>query len=309
VIASEGLDDGSVRQRISSEAAETLWNDECTRYANARDRVEPERGPYYVAAIVATLAGPTWTLASDRTTLERRLPAQPFRYAPSAMPLPLQLKNGLLLDVLCWSVLPPETYDNPGPVAEIVYLSPVGAQKKLKAAWATLMDKKREVLRLPDDKHGRAYALEYVAARRVEGKCMYVSHWNDTPLPESGLAHLVIQHFSIHRPRTALPFLHVTGMDGIPDLKHFFIQMDIASPYPLQPAWATALWERGLALKLIIPLPSRGCTGFWVRTDDPRWAQIVAHCAGGSGDVRIETIGVEHARAAVPQVVNEDDDA
>ena len=309
LIESQGREDGTVRQSIATTAAEALWDEECTRYARAPEPVAPASGPDYLAATVGALPGPAWTLTADGTAIERHLPAQPFRYAPSATPLPLQLKNGLLLDLLCWAVLPPDTRDNPGPVAEIVYLSPVGGQKKLKAAWASLMDHKREILRLPDDHHGHTATLDYIAARRVDGKGMYTAHWNDEPLPESGLAHLVIQHVSVHRPRTGQPFLHVTGMEGLPDLPHFFLQLDIASPYPLQPAWATTLWEEGRAHDLIVRLPSRGCTGFWVRTDDPMWAQIVAQCAGGTGEVQIETVGTASAHAAVTEVVNEDDDA
>ena len=79
------------------------------------------------------------------------LPTWPLRYAPkrATYPLKLELKNRMLLDCICWAYLPKESRMNDCGEHEVVFLSFVGSQKKLKAGWATLMDSKREMMRLP----------------------------------------------------------------------------------------------------------------------------------------------------------------
>ena len=82
------------------------------------------------------------------------------------------------------------------------------------------------------------------------------------------MAHLVIQHRSLHTPRTAQPFLHLVGADGTPHLAQFVWQLDQASTLPIKPAWAQRLWNEGRAADVIVALPSYGCQAYWVRPDE-----------------------------------------
>ncbi len=146
-ITSEGLEDGTVRQRLRTEDALAAWH----RHRAALFGTAPAAGrtpglpeeqhlPAHLAVAMEQIPGAGWTVIADG--LERVLPPWPLRYAPTPQPLKLELKTKLLVDCVGWAYLPANSPDNEGNVHELVYLSGVGPQKKLKAAWATLMDKK-----------------------------------------------------------------------------------------------------------------------------------------------------------------------
>ena len=146
-ITSEGLEDGTVRQRLRTEDALAAWH----RHRAALFGTAPAAGrtpglpeeqhlPAHLAFALRHIPGAGWTVLADG--LERVLPPWPLRYAPTPQPLKLELKTRLLVDCIGWAYLPADSPDNEGSMHELVYLSGVGPQKKLKAAWATLMDKK-----------------------------------------------------------------------------------------------------------------------------------------------------------------------
>ncbi len=288
---SEGLPDGRVRQLLATDAARRVWHAErmrCCSATSADDRPDERDMPWHLAYAVAQLPGGGWSVTAEG--LERVLPAHPLRVAPTSHPPNLELKSGLLAACVGWAYLPAGA---PGseerPVHELVYLSCVGPHAKLKAAWAALMDHKRDVIKVPEpDRRGFP---DYLRTRRIEGKGVYRSWWNDTPLPESGLAHLSIEHASRLGPRTAQPFLHLVGADGTPFLPQFLWQLDRASTLPLKPTWAAQLWTAGLDRQVIVRLPSYGCTAYWVLPDEAVWADIVAACAGATGPATIATFG------------------
>ncbi len=311
-ITSEGLEDGTVRQRLRTEDAVAVWHSFRSALfgtAPASPSVaipEEEHLPAHLAFAMQQIPGSGWEITADG--LERVLPPWPLRYAPALQPPKLELKTRLLVDCTGWAYLPANSPDNEGAVHELVYLSGVGPQKKLKAAWATLMDKKRDTIKvpLPGSYAGR---FDLINTRRMEGSKIYETHWNDDPLPESGLAHLVIQHRSLLQPRTGQPFLHLVGADGTPHLTRFAWQLDQASTLPIKPAWADRLWHDGLAASIIITLPSYGCQAYWVRPDEAAWAELVARCAGATGPVSVESFGVEPERVPdVAMVIEEHDD-
>ncbi len=312
-ITSEGLEDGTVRQRLRTENALAAWHRHRaalfgTAPAASRTPGLPEEQhlPAHLAFALQQIPGAGWTVIADG--LERVLPPWPLRYAPTPQPLKLELKTKLLVDCIGWAYLPADSPDNEGSIHELVYLSGVGPQKKLKAAWATLMDKKRDTIKVPTP---GTYAgrFDLINTRRIEGSKIYETHWNDEPLPESGLAHLVIQHRSLLQPRTGQPFLHLVGADGTPHLTQFAWQLDQAATLPIKPAWAERLWHAGLSAGVIVRLPSYGCQAYWVRPDDVAWSELVARCAGATGPVSIETFGVEtDTTPTVAMVVSESDD-
>jgi hypothetical protein len=311
-ITSEGLADGTVRQRLRTEDAVAAWHRHRAALCGPAPAASPtatlpEEGhlPAHLAFALAQIPGAGWTVAADG--LERVLPPWPLRYAPTLQPLKLELKTRLLVDCVGWAYLPANSPDNEGNVHELVYLSSVGPQKKLKAAWATLMDKKRDTIKVPLP--GAAGRFDLINTRRMEGAKVYSTFWNDDPLPESGLAHLVIQHTSLLNPRTGRPFLHLVGADGTPQLTRFAWQLDQASTLPIKPAWAERLWHDGLAAGSIVKLPSYGCQAYWVRPDDAAWAELVAGCAGATGPASIETFGVDtDTTPTVAMVVSESDE-
>lgn len=311
-ITSEGLDDGTVRQRLPTEDAVAAWHAQRAALFGAASAAsstytipEEHHLPAHLAFALAQIPGSGWMVTAEG--LERVLPPWPLRYAPTSQPLKLELKTGLLADCLGWAYLPANSPENEGTMHELVYLSGVGPQKKLKAAWATLMDKKRDTIKVPTA--GAAGRVDLINTRRLEGTKVYETFWNDDPLAESGLAHLVIQHRSLLNPRTGQPFLHLVGADGTPHLSQFVWQLDQASTLPIKPSWAARLWDNGLAADVIMRLPSYGCQAYWIRPDEVAWSEMVARCAGAAGPVSIETFGVDaDTTPAVAMVVSESDD-
>ena len=311
-IAHEGLEDGTVRQRLQTEDAVSAWHTHRTALFGATPVIgstytipDEHHLPVHLAFALQQLLGAGWSVTSDG--LERVLPPWPLRYAPTIQPLKLELKTGLLADCVGWAYLPANSPDNEGTIHELVYLSGVGLQKKLKAAWATLMDRKRDTIKVPLP--GHAGRIDLIATRRLEGSKVYESFWNDEPLAESGMAHLVLQHRSLLNPRTGQPFLHLVGADGTPNLCQFAWQLDQASTLPITSSWAMRLWDDGLRAGIIVSLPSYGCQAYWVRPDEAAWSELVARCAGATGPVSIETFGLDaDTTPAVAMVVSESDD-
>ena len=299
LIEHEGQEDGSIVERISTAKVEQLWRQQkesCDQ--GSRKSIPDAERDFYLAAILSELPGPRFLPNETGDAVVRHLPAHPYRYHIGP-PQAVQLKNGLLFDVTCWVTLPPGTVDNPNGIAEIVFLSCVGSFRKLRAATAAFQDAKREIWRLVDDRDRNVSKHEHIAARRCEGKQLYKTYYPDEPLP-CGLTHLIIQHYSVLQPRVGMPFLHVTGVEGVPDLRLFIDQFEIASPYPINQDWAPMLWAQGLKRNCIVRLPSRGCQGYWIRTDDPQWEKIISQCAGGDGKhISIEIVGTTSAAIIV----------
>lgn len=308
LIEHEGQEDGSVMQRISTAKVEQLWSQQKkTCEQGSRRSIPDAERDFYLAAILSELPGPGFRLDETGTAVARHLPAHPYRYH-IAPPQAVQLKNGLVFDVTSWITLPPETIANPNSIAEIVFLSCVGPFRKLRAAAAAFQDAKREIWRLVDDRDHNASKHEHIAARRCEGKQLYKTYYPDEPLP-CGLTHMIMQHYSVLQPRVGMPFLHVTGFEGVPDLRLFIDQFEIASPYPINRDWAPTLWAQGLKRKCIVSLPSRGCKGYWIHTDDPNWEKIISQCAGGDGkQVSVDIVGTTSAAIIVGEGDGGDDE-
>lgn len=297
-LQSQGQDDGHVLQTVDEASVRQTWSEcreRCWGNHQAPRKPSEEHFPFHVAAAIATLAGPSWSVCADGGAMTRTLPAQPLRYPPrlAVTPPKLELKNGLLVDCVGWAYLPATSTHNPSPEHEFVYLSCVGPHKKLKAVWAALMDNKRDCQLFPsvvEDYAGRP-ETQYQRVRQIAGSGVYRTFWPDVELPESGLSHIVLHHHSQFQPRTARPFLHLVGAEGVPDLTRFVMQLDLASTLSIAPAWAPQLWEGALTAELITKLPSYGCQAYWVDTsDESAWARLVAQCAGASS-ARIERFG------------------
>jgi hypothetical protein len=314
-IQHERCANGTLLQRLDRDAIEQWWAEakaavrQVTQYSYRASNPDTLEQSSYVAVALAACTGPAWTIVDHGSAVERLLPAWPFRYAP-ADPLPLSFHTGMWTDLLCYAALPPEIAGTAATIHHLVYLSLVGPQKKLKAAWAVLMDGRANVIKLPDDNHGRSATLDHIDAKRTPGKGDYCSYWNDEPLPQSGMAHLVIHHRSENDPRPCEPFLHVAGLDGLPDLEHFAFQMDRACPYPIRSHWVDQLWEQGQAHQVIRRLPARGITAYWVDAASDTWASIVAHCANGGhhpDSIIVETFGATHTDAGVQLACPDDE--
>ncbi len=105
-IASEGLEDGTVRQCLRTEHAVTAWQAHHTALFGAAPAsatvTVPDEGhlPAHLALALHQIPGFGWTETADG--LERILPPWPLRYAPTPQPLKLELKTGLLADCVGW---------------------------------------------------------------------------------------------------------------------------------------------------------------------------------------------------------------
>jgi hypothetical protein len=308
------LPDGTAQQTFAATEALGVWQttrDAAWHYERVKPAPDQATASLHIAAALAFIGGLPWQLTDDG--IARVLPNQPLRLIPRGglQPPFAHLKNQLAVPCVGWACIPSGSPHNDEPVDVLVAFSGVGNQKKLKAAWATLMDSKRDLIKLPQlttSYHG-GVDVRHVAARRPEGKGVYDTFWNDAPLAESGMAHLVIQHRSLLRPRSLMPFLHLTGEDGLPDLALFLLQLEAASDLPivtqadrdllgavmrarfqpplggeaapaLTPALITRaerLWQGALKAGLITRLPSYGCAAYWVVTDNlPSWAAVLA---------------------------------
>lgn len=279
--------------------------------------------PIHVALVLHALGGPSWDIDPFGMVASRILPGHPLRNMRGGMrPQRVSLPSKALVEILAWVMLPARLTGNGKD--ELLYAAAVGGQKKLRALWAAILDGKRHEFKMPKAKLepslafgiGSATNPDVVSMRRVEGSGQYAAFWNDTPLATSGLAHLVLEHISASQPTDNQPFLHVTGEDGLPDLPHFFRQLDTACPLPLDAAWTQALWDKGVQAQLIRQLPSSGCAGYWVAAEDlSTWANIVSAIVSGddTAEATMEAFGGAVADDSTPQlaqVINDyaDDD-
>jgi hypothetical protein len=307
-VVHHGQPDGTVRQRVSGAKLEEAWGtvlDQCYRFAAASRRPDPSILPLLTAEALAALPGwGEWTIVDGVPggAVERVLPAWPARVPPTTHPLKMELGNGLLCETVAWAVLTSrmsgESY------GEVLMISLVGQQKKIKAVWAALMDNKRHVLKLPSLRTAGRLEVRYGEARRLAGKGRYQTFWNREPLHESGLAHVVIEARESLSPRPGVPFAHITGSDGTPDWGRLFRQMDLALRLPIREEWMRTLWEEGQEANLIVALPAHGCSAFWVRAgNDEGWAKVIARAAGASGPDagRMETFGSASHKAEVAE--------
>ena len=313
--------DGSITQMLSAETLTAWWKKRCLYdYGSSTDVPDLNHLPIHLAVCLTALGGDSWHIHDDGESLIRTLPNHPLRnHMRDGKPMITELPSKASVDMVCWAALP-ATLTPSGQFPEVVYFSAVGGHKKLTALWATFMDSKRALVKLPTREWNPLVALGYrigdmplyTAARRVEGKGQYRQHWNDAPLETSGLGHLVVEHSTVHRPKVGQPFLHITGEDGIPDLDHFFNQLDIASPLPVRHEWAARLWNEGIKAGLIIKIPASGCAGYWVLAGErTRWGKIVSFCVGvPDADGTIEVFGLNDPDETIlmPVVVSEGGD-
>lgn len=289
IVDREVVEGGRVHEQISADRVAALWTSVHNSRGSSLKPIKEADVPYYIAYAIAMMPGPAWAVTPDGSAIERILPNWPFRFAPTDHTLTLQLQSLLCIDLISWAMLPPNTIDNPSPVAEIVHISAVGSHTKLRNFTNAVHNNKREIFRLPQDRNG-ASSIEHVHGRRLDGPGNYNVYY-DGPLATSGQTHLVIDHYSVNTPRVGKPFLFLTGLDGLPYWPLFLQLMDIASPFPIEPSWVETVWAEGLSKKCIIELPARGLRAFWVRSDDPNWDGIISTCAGGGDQVVVETFG------------------
>jgi hypothetical protein len=310
-VRSVGNPDGSVTQTISAEAAANAWSEARTMYWGAHTRQagpDPLHLSIHLALALHEIPGSNWEITPDNS-LTRLLPAWPLHYAPPGAEVPLKVEvKGLTVDCVQWCVLPTEMTGEA--MVEIAFVSFVGGQKKCKAAWAALMDNKRDPIKLPSCTRSFYGTTDVTTttARRVDGRGVYDTFWNDRPLTKSRMAHVAIVHKSYWAPQPLRPFLHLVGADGTPHLPHFFAQLDRALPLPLFPAWAEQLWQLGIEKKLIQRLPSFGCQGYWVAADsETAWAAIVSQCAGAK-TLRLVVAGNEEQKEPIIVASLDDDE-
>jgi hypothetical protein len=269
--------DGCLHEQLTPETLGTFWlitrERSCgTPPERTGQRWYPPQAtmPIWIAALLACLDGPPFTLHSDRSTLTRTLPPWPLRVRADLYRLDLK-------DAAHWPVsvcvLPgrqsPDGHD------ALLHLSSVNGVSKNRALWAAVLDGRREPIPLRT-----GYQRHH--PRRVDGRNQYVTDWNDAPLPTSGLSHLALTHRSAFEPELGQAFLHLAGNDaaGAPDLPLFAQQLSRALSVPFDLAWAAQLWSYGTnpddsETALITPLPSSGCQGYWVLADEPRWTHLI----------------------------------
>lgn len=323
IVRAEPLPDGGVREWIAADDAAAYWRAvRCAIFGDSSPssaaqgwRPADADLPVWLAAMAACLppGGPAWRcVAPDR--LERTLPPWPLRRSDGVLRIEVREDVQHLVSVC---VLPgrlaPDGKDT------LLHLSAVGPSAKLRALWAAVLNRRREPLSIRIDG-------DWWNPRRADGRNQYVTHWNDQPLPASGLAHLALTHCSAFAPTFGAPFLHLVGNDleRLPDLPRFAQQLERAISLPFDPAWAVMLWQMGRMTApgetdpLIVPLPSLGCGGSWVQADDARWLRRMVAIQRGcdlaavtTADLAVSEIGVATPMVEVieyEEVNGEDED-
>jgi hypothetical protein len=306
-VQQEGLEDGSLRQWIDGQKLDATIQQvmaEVYRYAEEK-RPLAETIPMFIAYAVAHIPGVyPWNVTEDGN-VERVLPRWPVRMNETGYPLKVGIPNGLGCETICWATLAAGSKDNPGKTDQIVMISLVGSQKKVKAVWAAMMDNKRTNLELPSSQSSG------VKARRFDGNGRYSQFWNDGPLPESGLSHIVIELKDNLSPQTGEPFAHIVGTDQVPDLPRLFRQLDLALRLPILEEWMGRIWDLARIAGVIVPIRSYGCQAYWVRVEqDAAWAKIIAQCDGATGPEagKIEVIGTIHHVSDVEEDADDDEE-
>ncbi|HEY3228449.1 MAG TPA: hypothetical protein VGJ87_04460, partial [Roseiflexaceae bacterium] len=315
--------DGALTETVHAADLESAWQQAGQHFSLLDTMQTPAAQAIQIgAALAACTIGIPWTVSPDGTALTRSLPAHPLRLPATRDPLCAVYGTGeraTWVACVAWAVLPANNDYTGSPMDEILMASFVGWQKLLKGIWAAMMDRKRSPIALPylSNEHSNSQA-HYRSARRLEGKRRYQTFWNERPLARSGLAHIVIEANAVCQPMIGRPFAHIVGRDGHPDFARFARQLDAALRLPIRPAWAADLWQLASAAEssaqrpqLITPLPSHGCSAYWVRADlDTAWAPIIAGLAGASGDHAgaIERTGTLHTTVATLTVPESDED-
>ncbi|MEI7643702.1 MAG: hypothetical protein WCJ55_05255 [Chloroflexales bacterium] len=318
VVRGEVQADGTLCEYLTPDALRTYWLTARARVCGTPpERIgqrwyPPQAGlPVWIAALLACLAGPLFTLDPARQTFTRTLP-----------PWPLRLRDDLhrldLKDAAHWPVsvcVLPGKHSRDGADA-LLHLSAVNGLSKNRALWAAILDGRREPIPV------RAGGQRHYP-RRVDGRQQYLADWNDEPLPTSGLSHLALTHRSAFEPELGQAFLHLAGNDagGAPDLPLFVQQLSRAISVPFDLAWAAPLWAYGSTpddseTPLITPLPSTGCQGYWVLADEPRWIRLIIAIQKGitpdrlsDDDLTIIEVGATARIAEVVEQAGEGGDA
>lgn len=308
---SEVLADGSLRERLSVEALLTTW----LRVREQNCGAPPERLgqrwyppqtvlPVWVAALLACLDGPPFMLDSDTGLLVRTLSPWPMRLSAPLHRLDFK-------DAAHWPIsacVLPERQSGTGNDL-LLHLSAVNGVSKNRALWAAVLDGRCEQIPL-------RLGSQRLYPRRVKGRGLYVSDWNEQPLASSGLSHLALTHRSAFEPELGQAFVHLAGNDlaGAPDLPLFAQQLSRALSVPFDLAWAEQLWAYGLEEldgenPLISPLPSLGCQGYWVRADEARWTRLIVAVQRGQhpGDIADDDLAITEigTAARVDEVIEQ----
>jgi len=313
-ITSHRHPDDSITQTLSAEA---IGHALVTMHQRSRSGVF-SAGPtahdqILTAIMLHGLACPDAPWVATATHVSRTLAAiNPFRGRPHTLPhAMLDLPSKETVPVVAWCVVPPRLLPTGSDIPTIGALTVVGSSAKCAAAWASILDGSRHAVTLPQQSFAPFMALGDTMpyhqigkqlAQKATGSQQYRTLRNDQPLPSSRLATTTILHRSVLTPHAGEDCLHLTGMDGIPNHAILWAQLERACPLPLQSPWLDDLWQLGLTHGLIVPLPSWGCRGYWLKTAAiADWTRIiraiVTQSPVSTAGVAFTTIG---KRGAVP---------
>ncbi len=324
--------DKGVVQYVSSTEILGVFYEGGRLYKNLNIDITDDRAyPVWCALLLHKLkaGGPDWTIKYSETDeipgtaqmqptgIYRRLPEWPVRYA-EAEPIRLSSPSGNDVHVLCWAALPPFHAENPEPVGKLLYISSVGNYQSCKGLWADMQDNRQNNMFVRNDlADGTEWAGKSMAVQKQAGRGVFATYWNHVVLEQSKKAHMVMQHTSMFKPRAGQSFLHVTGIEGLPDLDLFKAQLNIASPYPIpQGADYSLVWELGQNYGCIERLPARGCAAFWIKSNDAEWSKVLATLVGADADNQqvedygqAEHVAVVDASTVEQQEVDTDDES
>ena len=319
-ITSHRHPDDSITQTLSAEAIQQALVTMKQRSRSGVFSAESTAHDQILTAIMLHgLACPDAPWVATATHVSRTLAATNiFRGRPHTLPhAMLDLPSKETVPVVAWCVVPPTCLPTGSDIPTIGAFTVVGSSAKCAAAWAAILDGSRHAITLPQQPLAPTmapgepmpyYQVGKQLAHKASGTQQYRTLRNEMPLPSSRLATTTILHRSVLTPHAGEDCLHLTGMDGIPNHAILWAQLERACPLPLQSHWLDDLWQLGLTHGLIVPLPSWGCRGYWLKTSAiERWARIiraiVTQSPVSTAGVAITTIGKRSASPtkAAPQ--------
>lgn len=230
--------------------------------------------------------------------------------------MPLVAKCGPEHDcrVLAWALKPANLHvPSDRTNGELLYISLTGYHPLVRGFWAAIVDGKQQNLDLPYEREFRAHTGEmkkytaYHTAHRPDGKGVYDTFWNDTPLEFAGsYAHLAMVHTSMFSPTQGQWALHLSADNGSANFALAHMQLDHILTLPVLKDWVPQLWELGLKHGLIVPLPSHNCVAWLIQPDEAKWGQITTSIYAPGRSFQVVTIAA--AKLAEPAKDGETDD-
>jgi hypothetical protein len=140
----------------------------------------------------------------------------------------------------------------------LVFLSMFGDRNAVRAAWATLSNRKRDSVQVGDAYLKKMDEASYSTISAPLGK---------------GSVHLMILHSDMTRMSSS--FVTSFYQVGPNAEERFYERFTRLCMVPMRPSWRDEIWKMGTEANLFSLLPGFGLPVYSINTDDEKWAPLV----------------------------------